>query len=222
MIDGENIDEVEKTKFLGIIIDNKLNWKNHISYITGKVSRGVGMIINARNYSNRDGLRCLYYSFVYPYFTYCNHIWGCTYKSNLRELVVLQNKVLHIILHVKSRSSAEPLYKELDIMKFENINKYRIGNFMYRYICSLVPDTFSSFFIRDKDIHSHNTRTADHFHIPIVKTDLGKTGIKYRGAVIWNILIKDGINVDVSEAVFKKFLKNWLMMELFLNHKRMW
>ena len=37
MIDGENIDEVEKTKFLGIIIDNKLNWKNHISHITGNV-----------------------------------------------------------------------------------------------------------------------------------------------------------------------------------------
>ena len=80
-------------------------------------------------------------------------------------------------------------------------------NFMYRYICCLVPDTFSSFFMRNNDIHYHNTRTADHFHIPIVKTDRGKTGIKYRGAVIWNILIKDGINVDVSEAVSKKFLR---------------
>ena len=47
MIDGENIDEVERTKFLGIIIDNKLNWKNYISCITGKDSRGVGMIIKA-------------------------------------------------------------------------------------------------------------------------------------------------------------------------------
>ena len=74
--------------------------------------------------------------------------------------------------------------------------------------------------MRNNDIHSHNTRTADNFHIPIVKTDLGKTAIEYRGAVIWNILIKNGINVDVSEAVFKKFLKKW-SMELFLNHKQM-
>ena len=115
-------------------------------------------------------------------------IYGALHiKINLRKLVVLQNKVLCIILHVKPLSSAEPLYQELDIMKFENINKYLIGNFMYRYICGQVPDTFSSFFIRNNDIHSHNTRTADHFHIPIVKSDLGKTGIKYRGAVIWNI-----------------------------------
>ena len=48
---------------------------------------------------------------------------------------------------------------------------------MYRYICGQVPDTFSYFFIRNNDIHSHNTRIADHFHIPIVKTGLGKTGI---------------------------------------------
>ena len=102
------------------------------------------------------------------------------------------------------------LYEELDIMKFENINKYLIWNFMYRYICGQVQDTFSSFFIINNDIHSHNTRTADHFHIPVVKTDLSKAGVKYRGAVIWNILIKGGINVDVSEAVFKKFLRKLL------------
>ena len=35
IIDGESIGEVQNTKFLGIIIDNKLNWKDHISYIAG-------------------------------------------------------------------------------------------------------------------------------------------------------------------------------------------
>ena len=36
-IDGHSIDETDRTKFLGVIIDSKLNWKNHISYITGKL-----------------------------------------------------------------------------------------------------------------------------------------------------------------------------------------
>ena len=40
-----------------------------------------------------------------------------------------------------------------------------------------------------------------------VKSELGKTGVRYRGATIWNAILKDGINPDVSEAVFKKFLK---------------
>ena len=92
-------------------------------------------------------------------------------------------------------------------MKFENINKYLIGNFMYHYNCVKVPDIFSHFFNRNSDIPVYNTRIADHFHFPAAKTDLGKTGIKYRGAVIWNIIVKDGINTDVSETVLKKNLK---------------
>ena len=71
-------------------------------------------------------------------------------------------------------------------MKFENINKYFMGYFMYNYNCGKVPDMFSHFFVKNSEIPVHNTWIADHFHIPVVKTDLGKTGIKYRGAVIWN------------------------------------
>ena len=58
-ISDENIDEIEKK--LGAIIDNKLNWTKHISYIAGKLFRGIGMIIKARHYLNKDGLLSLYY-----------------------------------------------------------------------------------------------------------------------------------------------------------------
>ena len=51
LIDGNKIEEVKKTKFLGVIIDNKLSWKGHVAHV-GKVSRGLGMIIKARNYLN--------------------------------------------------------------------------------------------------------------------------------------------------------------------------
>ena len=53
MIDGTKIEEVKKTKFLGVIIDNKLSWKDHVAHVASKVSRGMGMIIKARNYLNR-------------------------------------------------------------------------------------------------------------------------------------------------------------------------
>ena len=38
-INGQAISEVNKTKFLGVIIDNKINWEDHIKFIAGKVSR---------------------------------------------------------------------------------------------------------------------------------------------------------------------------------------
>ena len=51
-IDGRKIDQVVKTKFLGVVIDNKLNWKEHVSLISGKISRSIGMIIKAKHSLN--------------------------------------------------------------------------------------------------------------------------------------------------------------------------
>ena len=51
---------VSQTTFLGVIIDDKLNWKAHISYISGKISRAIGVIIKARNLG-KDALLSLYH-----------------------------------------------------------------------------------------------------------------------------------------------------------------
>ena len=53
---------------------------------------------------------------------------------------------------------------------------------------------FKPFFQRNQELHNYSTRIADHFHIPLVISDLGKTGIRFRGAVIWNSILNDGIN----------------------------
>ena len=93
-IDDKIIIEVNKTKFLGVIIDKKLTWKEHISYLSSKISRGIGMIIKAKKRLNKDALVTLYYSFIYPYMTYCNHIWGTACISSLNKVIVLQNSEL--------------------------------------------------------------------------------------------------------------------------------
>ena len=91
LIDGTGIEEVKKTKLLGVIIDNKLSWEDRVAHVVGKVSRGLGMIIKARNYLNKQGLLTLYYSFVYPYLTYCYDIWGKYIKA------IWSNHVFHRI-----------------------------------------------------------------------------------------------------------------------------
>ena len=207
IMEGEVLQEVSSTKFLEVIIDKKLTWKEHITYINSKISKGMGMLIRARNYLNKDGLIALYNSFVFPYFTYCNHIWGSTYKSNLSKLCVLQNKIVRIISHAKPRQSAQPLYHHLGIMPLLHINKYVIGRFMYRYCTGRVPDIYSDFFKKNSEFYEYETRSADLFHIPPVSLDLGKTGIRYLGVIIWNSILKNGVNSEISEGIFAKRLK---------------
>ena len=116
VIDDETIDEVKNIKFLDDIIDKKLTWKCHINYVADKVSRVIGMTVKAKKYLRKKAPLTLYYSFVYHYLTYCNHIWGATYISNFQiKLINLQKRVMMIISNAKYSDSADPFYNSLEI-----------------------------------------------------------------------------------------------------------
>ena len=204
---NEKIEQVYKTKFLGVVIDPKLSWKNHIALVSGKLSRSIGMIIKARQCLNRKALTTLYYSFFYPYLTYCNHVWGSTYTTHTMKLFIVQKKVIRIIYGIKRRESTETAFTDLKIMKFPDINMFLIGRFMFRLRRGEVPDMFSDFFIRNAEIHDYSTRQRQHFHVPSERSNLGKFSIRYRGTIVWNLILKLDINPDTSEAVFIKTIK---------------
>ena len=118
-IEGESISEVPKTKFLGVMIDQKLNWQHHISYISCKVAKGIGIIIKSRKILNNESLQSLYYAFVYPYMMYCNPVWGNASAVHINKLHVLQKKIVRIIAGVKPRTSTDDLFRNLNIMKLD-------------------------------------------------------------------------------------------------------
>ena len=55
-INGTVINQVDKAKFLGVIIDDKLSWAEHTKYVISKISKGIGIIIKARKYFNKNTL----------------------------------------------------------------------------------------------------------------------------------------------------------------------
>ena len=84
-IDDIIIENVEKTKFLVVIINSKLNWNDHIQTISNKISKHVGIIFRKRNNLNRNTLLMLYHSMIQPYLDYCNIVWaaGGSYLDHL-------------------------------------------------------------------------------------------------------------------------------------------
>ena len=87
-----NINRVYATKFLDVIIDEDLNWKEHILYVKSKISKNIFILYRARKLFNDKITRILYCSLILPYFTYCVEIWGNTYKTNLNTIIMLQKK----------------------------------------------------------------------------------------------------------------------------------
>ena len=72
LINGTQIQEVSSTKYLGLIIDNKLKWIDHIAHIKKKISRGIGIITRVRLFVSKKCLSNLYHAFIYPYLLYTN------------------------------------------------------------------------------------------------------------------------------------------------------
>ena len=67
IIDGNPITYTKNTTFLGVIIDHKLNWSDHILYIKNKISKSIGIINKTWNLLDKNTLRNLYFTFIYPY-----------------------------------------------------------------------------------------------------------------------------------------------------------
>ena len=76
VINNHPIKEVCQIKFLGVIIGNKLKWKDLIDYISKKIAKDIGVIIKARKVFDKTTLFSIYNSLILPYIGYCIHIWG--------------------------------------------------------------------------------------------------------------------------------------------------
>ena len=113
---GNNLISVSNTKFLGVIIDSKLNWSDHITYIKNKISKSIGILTKIRRFLSKKTLRNLYFSFVYPYLTYCVEVWGNTHDTYLNPLIKLQKKCIRIITFSHYLEHTPPLFKQLDIL----------------------------------------------------------------------------------------------------------
>ena len=84
-INNETFEHKTYTKFLGIYVDENLNWKEHVNLIASRVFKSIGIITKARFYLSMPSLRTLYFALVYPYLQYAATVWDSTYKTTLNR-----------------------------------------------------------------------------------------------------------------------------------------
>ena len=159
-INSISLKQETKIKYLGIMMDKNLNWKSHISFITSKIKRNIGIISKARHYLPLPLLVNLYYSFIYPYLTYGIIVWGHTYPSTLNPLLILQKRTLRIMTFSTFQAHTNPIFISLNILKFPDLVFLHTALFMYDFNNNNLPACFHSFFTSVKNTHSYNTRLA--------------------------------------------------------------
>ena len=97
-------------KYLGIMIDSDLSWKNHIDFICHKISISIGIIAKLRHYIPRHLLLSIYHTLITPYLTYGISAWGYCAKTHLNRLLILQKRAWRLIFFCKTREHAIALF----------------------------------------------------------------------------------------------------------------
>ena len=116
-------------KYLGGIIDYKLNRTQHIAHVKNKISKGIGIMYRARNYLSKLSMRKLYYSYIYPYLIYCIEVWGISPHTHLKPLLLLQKIIVRIMTFSSYYAHTAPIFKDLKILTIDKLIVHENRNY---------------------------------------------------------------------------------------------
>ena len=209
-IDTFKVNQIEHTKFLGVVVDSNLTWKYHISETENKISKNIGVIARARNYLKTKELQTLYCTLVLPYINYGVVLWGNNNKTSLNRISKLQKRAIRIISKADYRCETLPLFNNLGLLKFSDIVFKDTAIMMYKVANQKVPMRLASMFENLCTIHDHKTRQHDDFYCPKFKTNIKKFSFSVIGCKTWNSL-SDELKSCKSLAIFKRNIKKYIL-----------
>ena len=190
-LNSTKIDRVSSFKALGIIIDEKLTFKDHILNVCNKLSSCAFATHNLRSLVPRRVLLSLYYGLAYPHLQYCVSIWGGTHRHLTNLLLLAQKRIMRNINKTEYLAHSNPLFVENKLLKFQDIFKLSIVSNVYRMKFRLSPSILSYFIDKNKANHRHETRTAsaDNFiRKPQYTLTCSQKALSYSGVDIFNSL----------------------------------
>ena len=181
----EHITKVPHVKFLGVIIDERLEWKNHIDICKNKLSSCIYAINSFKNAMPTIQLKTLYYTLIHPYLTYGVLLWGGALKKHIHKLQVLQNKTVRKITNAKYNDPVKAIYNELGISTLDNLYKTELCKLMYLNSNKALPKPILSLYTSNTEIHNHNTRHKRDAHITSRRSQLVSRSFIHRSPEIW-------------------------------------
>ena len=101
VIDQKEVRRVKCVKYLGMIVDDKLTWSQHVDYISSKITCDIGILKRIRHFIPKESLLLLYHTLIEPYFKYCSIVWGQCSETLKDKLQTVQNKAARAIAKVR-------------------------------------------------------------------------------------------------------------------------
>ena len=145
-IGKKHIKRVKFVKFLGLLLDEHLSWKYHLSELSKKLARTCGIFFKIRNLLPLDVLLCLYNALFLSFLQYGLIVWGQTYASYVDPIFRLQKKAVRAISFQPRLSPSLPIFKDLKLLKLSEIFELRLLIFVFDSVTKTSPSCFHNFY----------------------------------------------------------------------------
>jgi len=208
-LNGNEIQCVHSVKYLGVIIDDQLNWTDHIKHVTSKVSSMIGIMYRNNHFLPPYCKKNIYFALIHSVLIYCIEVYANVNKSQLKPLIIKCNRLLRLLQNKPRRTHAYELYALYNTLPVDFLFQFYTMNFIHK--CSFNPSTMpcvvSGWFVRGSRNHSHNTRHKDNF---VLQSNLNPKSVMYYGPSMWSKLPSQLQSIS-SSLSFLKLYKLYLI-----------
>lgn len=198
-------------KYLGVTLDENLNFKQHATNLTKKIANRVSFFARISKCLTPKTKIIIYNTIIKPHFEYCSSVLFLLNNSEIYELQKLQNKTMRIIL---KRDRYANIAKMLNDLKFLSVRQSIFVNVMiiiFKIRTKKMPNYLISKTKLIRQTHNRNTRNVNNFSLPNLKTAFARNNIFYEGISMFNALpiqIKNETNFNRFKILLKMYAKS--------------
>ena len=211
VIGGGVVNRVDTIRFLGVVFDENLKFNSHINYISGKVSRTVGLLNKLKHYVPMEVLHLIYNSLIAPYLNYCIEIWGGTSACYLDKLLKIQKAAIRNVNLLSFNAHTSTHFKNLNILKIPDLYEYHVLVLMHKAVFRNDNLYLFSDLRSHRDLHSYLTRNSLKLLIPHFRKTKCHMSISFVGPSLWNRL-PESIKTCTSLVTFKNKIRNKMIV----------
>lgn len=209
---GNNvISKSNNIKLLGINIDSKLTFSNHINTVSSKVSF-VSHILSKLYYLPEYVKRKLYFSYAHPLITYGITIWSATYKNHKKSIEKVHRRLVKKI-NISNLNYTDCLKKH-NILNIEFQNQFNLATNMHKVVYGNAPPAIKNLINENQLTRTISciTRQNEQFRKPKINVNFMKRSFDYAACNVWNRIPND-IKVP-NFSTFKQKLKHFYISKL--------
>jgi hypothetical protein len=189
---------VQSVKYLGIIVDQLISWKEHINSTVERIRKMYYVFYDLRDVLGGKTMLSVYYAMIHSIIRYGIVSWGGAYDNALHPLGVAQRGVLKIILRKRRDFSTVELFSLFPVPRPNNM-------FKFTAICQLIKSILNNEFIPEFNV---GPRMTGYIRIPRQRTTAGQKYYLTQAIKWYNELSPKLKYMDGEDFVtFKKRLK---------------